>query len=451
MHRGQFAVLVWTVSGLIAQQPPLTPIVPLSIDPHTVAAGTTSGLPAVITTDGSGATISVIAQLELRPMGSSGQYRVTGAALLMGNPRPQLFDGTLDLSVTPPAWSPGSSVQQLNVANKVHFQLSMSPDGLVAVWDVYNGVTSADYPALPPGSHYAFVCARPSTVVPFRAGAVRAMFTNRPPSSFPWTDSHLGDAPQLPSGKYELFYSDATLGGQGDLWRGEVDPSTGTVTPVVIVRTKPSTGITYYHSPQDLRDSAGRVRALAFGQSPAATANSDILCARNGADTGTPYVVMDGAVALPPPLSSAAPIWFSNGTIVGGSITFGVYTTTQVDPHRAEYVLLTDANVRSGEPLVAFAPIRPAAPAPAFLSWVAISTALLPAPVPTPWGLLLVDPTYLVAITGPMVHDNLTGRAELSFGAYTPTWPTTTWPMQTVTLDLTTAALWFGNAADFTF
>jgi hypothetical protein len=439
---------VLSAPALLAQQPMQPPITPLQVNPDTA--------PAVITTAPGAIPVNKVAQLELRPQGTTGIYRATCSLVLATGTRPQLVSGTLNLGVVPPVWTPNADVAALNVPNTSHFQLSMSPDGLVVVWDNYTGVTATAFPNLPTGPHYAFVCARPSTTVPFSPASVQAMFVNRPPAGFYWTDMHLGDAPPL-GGLYELFYSDATLGGPGDIIRAQVNPTTGVVSGASVVVTKPAS-VVYYHSPYDLRDSQGRLRALTFGQSLSTGANSDILWTRNATNNGIAYMVMDGSLPLPAPSSAPPDIWFSNGTTNGGTFTYGTYTTTQVEPYMVEHTLLVDSNVRPiafgglGQPVAAYAPIRPANGAvPSFLSWFGVSTALAPGPIALPGingSLLLAQPA--LGVIGFAPHDNHTGLFEWTFAPYTPFWPPTTFPMQMITLDLATNQLTFSNVADFT-
>jgi hypothetical protein len=150
--------------------------------------------------------------------------------------------------------------------------------------------------------------------------------------------------------------------------------------------------------------------------------------------------------------------WFSNGTTNGGSFRYGVYSNpqnAQLPVHKVEHVLLADSNVRSGQSVACYAPIRPAAaPAPSFLSWFGISTSLAPSPIPLPGisGLLLIEQSGLVApLFGLIPHDACTGLGEWTFPPYSPTWPPTTYPMQMITLELTNLRLTLSNVADFTF
>jgi hypothetical protein len=118
-----------------------------------------------------------------------------------------------------------------------------------------------------------------------------------------------------------------------------------------------------------------------------------------------------------------------------------------------EHTLLADSNVRIGQTVAAYAPIRPAGPAPPFVSSFAVTAQLAPVGIPVPGidGMLLLDlSTLFTDPFGLSMHNNFTGLAERSFGNYPLLWPQMTFPMQMVTLDVSNGRLIFSNVADFT-
>src|SRR5262245_3906126 len=112
----------------------------------------------VLNIDGAGNTISKIEQCEVRSVGN-GNYRIAAAVHLLDLSTNQptadstLITGNLNLSVSPPVWTPNLDVAALSLPGTSvdEYQLSISADGLTAVWDRYD--------PLPPNT---FCCQRSS-------------------------------------------------------------------------------------------------------------------------------------------------------------------------------------------------------------------------------------------------------------------------------------------------
>ena len=402
-------------------------ITPLGPDP-------TVGL-SRIATNFAGLAVQRIDQIELQPDipgGVAGVYRVCCTVSISGFPDTDLLTGFLDLRLAPPVWTPTNEVDQLSTANGTmptqiqdDFQLSMSPDGLVVTWD--------NYRTGPVAGFFTFVCRRASTGVPFQRANALAITT----LTGIWHDCSLG--PPLGNGRYELFFSDAVLGASPapprDIMRGELDPATGIVFNVSLVKTRPA-GMSAAHSPGVLRDSTGVARALTFGQlNPSGTA-SDMLWTTNMVDTGATFMIANSA------LSNMS--WFSNGCTNGGSFRFGGPFPA---PFIAEHTILADTIPIPGPVRIAgWAPIRPAALHPVFLSAVAIGNPLPPFPLPPVLEPIGIAPS--IGITPLGFHDRFTGLAEWAF-TVPPSLYLPGLVAQMITIDLSTNALHASNLATF--
>lgn len=428
--------------GVVGAQGPTTAFGPLALDPRTSPAIIATGAPPALQ------QVLVVPQIELRPIGATGRYRVACVAVLAASGgRPRLLTGTLDLGVSPPVWTPNADVEKLNVISVPNsaFQLTMSDDGLVVMWDNYRaaGVTYSNVPV----AANTFVCKRASTAVAFDEADVRAVFVGRPVGGLPWSDPRLVGASG--NGRYQILFGDAALGGSGQLVRAEIDPTTGQVSGWTELGFKPSAGIDYFHSPNDLRDSTGAIRALVYGIAPSGAAHSSILFSRRPSGDAARYTLIDGAVepAVPGPTS-----WFSNGCAIGGTMLYGAWSNplgTQIHPHSIDYVLLPDADLTAGQSIAVFAPIRPAnGGSPVHLTWFALGPAAAPSPIPLPpsLGSLLLDPFTAVVHSTPAIHDPYTGLAEWSFPGL-PLLGVSTM-MQTITFDLGSGVSLLGNAAE---
>lgn len=383
--------------------------------------------PTVINLGPIGQTVSRIDQIAMLPSSpASSSYYVCCTVWYGSTPTDtSLLTGTLDLGVTPPVWTPDNSVASLNMAATVtrqdEFALTMSTDRLVIVWDNYAGAT---YPPNVTTTAYTFVCTRSSPTAPFLASNVQAVT----PMTGGWSDAHLG-AP-LGNGSYELYFSDPIF--SNDIMCGALDPATGAVTAPVLVKSR-SAGSLAAHSPCVLRDSQGRARALSFGEVAPAYAYSSMLWTSNMVDAGTTVTLADGSPSS----------WYSNGTSNGGTLRYGGPLS---GPHKVEVTLLADTIPRTGAVTIpGWAPLRPAASAPQFLSWVIVGFSTTTLPIPNIPEALEVLPDVILGFA---IHDRFTGLAE---------WPLTVPaglvlpPLftQMLTYDVQAATMHFSNLAKF--
>lgn len=425
MHR--FACLL-SVSALgaaaLAQTSPgvITPLVPYNANDL--------GAAVINSTVVSGEIINVLEQLELRSLGG-GVYRCTVTAITNQGGGSKLVTGLLNLATTPPGWTPLNDLELLNTpgASTDEFQCSISQDGLICVWDNYLGYT---YPNTVLGS--TFICRRTSTSVQFNPNDVRVIIGV--PSG--GVDPHIGE--ELPNGNVVVYFFDIN----GDISKGEVDPGTGTLTnqslAVAAGGSNPNQipgTVVFCHSPTVQRDGGGKARGLTYSEYISGSL-SDGLWTTNVNNTGNRWCIAQRTI-------NNTNYWFANPAVMGGTWAWATAAAGYGDPSRFEGVAVVDADIRGGGRLTAYAPIRPAAALPAYISAVGIGLAgptLPPYQIPGVSGQILV---YPVAILSPLFHDNQTGIGEAIFAPYTPF--NAQYQMQVVTLDTTANTIIAGNVA----
>src|SRR5262245_41799668 len=293
----------------------------------------------VINVDGNGTPVSKIQQCEVRSLGG-GLYRIAAAVQLLDPSTSQptsdstLITGTLVLSSSPPAWFPNNDVVALSVTGTTidEYQLSISSNGLIAVWDRYGTAPNS------------FCCTRASTAVPFSSANTRVI-TNVATGG---VDPHIGE--ELPNGHVTLFHI-GPASSANSIVKGDLDPATGTLGATTMVAPYAGAGAGgFNHSPFVFRDGSGKARALAYSEFPASgPQHSNAFFTEGVNNDGTPEMILDGAPASR---------WFNNPGLVGG--TWHYSTSAQTEPQMQEVTVLANADLTSGSgSVVAWAPVRP--------------------------------------------------------------------------------------------
>jgi hypothetical protein len=387
-----------------------------------------------INNDGVGNTIVKFQQCEVRSLGA-GLYRICATVHFAATPATcSLITGTLDMTVSPPVWAPSQDVAAFNQTGTGvdEYQLSMSQDGLNAVWDRYVATTYPNSGA----AAYTFVCHRNSTAVPFNINDIRAVTG----VGIGGVDPHIGE--ELPNGHVILYHIDFLVT-NNQIVKADLDPVTGVLGPVstVVSYTGPlPTG--FNHSPFVHRDSTGAARALNFSTNVAAGA-SHAYFTEGVNDDGTPEKILDGQI----PLAR----WFNNPGLVGGSWH---YTTSGVtEPQLQEVTMVANTTLVGGNGRIAsWAPARPLPGSGTFISVIGIgidvgSLSLPPYQIPPVINDFWIYPT--LGVTDIRIHDPYNGRAEWVFNN-TPLFNMTL-TMQMVTLDTLNSQIHASNTALFNF
>lgn len=412
-------------------------------------AGTQGNNPIVNTTrinvDEAGNTITKIEQFEARHLGG-GLYRCAATVVISiggtAQPDTKLVSGTLNLAVTPPVWAANSDVVAFNQAGTSpdEFQLSISQDGLTAVWDRYPANTT--YPAS--ATHGAagtvavnfvaqsWMCTRGSTAVAFAGADIRPIGG----AGAGGIDPHIAEE----SGNNITIYHIDFVNATPDIVTGTFNKTLASPTvagTVSVVATHAATAATFSHSPTAMRDSTGKARALIFSEyKSAGGTHSDGFFQEGVLPSAQRYEIMDGAG---PPLR-----WHNNPGTIGG--TFHYCTSGQTEPNLLEVIALANADLSSGSGrIVAFAPVRPSVPF-AFISAVAIGTAA-PAGYPIP---PVIDPIWIfpgLGILDIRFHNSQDGLAEWNFTSVPAGFGPGPWVMQVVSLDIATGQVRAGNDA----
>jgi hypothetical protein len=392
---------------------------------------------SIINVDGNGATITKIQQCEVRSVGG-GNYRIAATVQLLDpatnqtTPDSTLITGNLNLSVSPPVWTPNLDVAALSRPGTSvdEYQLSISADGLTAVWDRYD--------PQPPNT---FCCRRSSTSVPFsnlNTQVVQGVGTGG-------VDPHIGE--ELPNGHvmlYHIFASALNNFASAPIAKADLDPVTGALGTPTVVATYTGAGVNgFNHSPFVFRDSAGKARAVAWSENPASgPQHSNAFFSEGVNDDGTPEIILDGT-----PTST----WFNNPGLVGG--TWHYCTSARTEPQLQEVTLLANADLTSGSgSVVAWAPVRPQPGAAPFFSIVIAgidvrSVSAPPYQVPPINGDIWVFVT--LGDTGIQMHDMNSGIAEWHFSGLTPLH--STWALQLVSMDLSNQLILASNTARLDF
>lgn len=422
-------------SSVMAQTPPATISAPVS---HNYAD---LGI-ARFDQDASGNLIGSIEQIELRHI-AAGVYRVVLTVLfnppLGGVNDAHLVAGTADLTIPaspgPGAdWVPDTTVAALNTqgTSTDEFQGSLSSDGLVFVWDNYTGAT---YPNVPVNAT-SFIAKRPSTAADFTTSQVFAL------GGVPGggCDPHIGE--ELANGNVIVYHLDAN----GDISKGEVDPTTGTMVSSSLVAAKRPTvppvnaTVGFNHSPFVQRDSTGAARGLVYSeyvQTAGNPSNGMYVSAVDG--TASPVVIADAVTDPNTP-------WYANPAVLGGSVFWATATSTYLDPTRGEYLMLPKANLSSGSGrIAAYAPVEPSNPARVFISAIGIGTPAPPYAIPPVQDPIVIFPSF--GVLDIRFHNAQTGLAEWVFPAV-PSFGGATFKMQLVALDGLNNAVRAGNDAD---
>jgi hypothetical protein len=429
MHKTTSAALATAVAALnLCAQGPVNIIAPAS-SPDPVVNTT------VITDDGAGHLVSKIQQCEVRSIGA-GQYRVA-ASVQFWDPthtstlsETNLITGTLVLVTSPPIWAPNQDVAALNQTSTTvdEYQLSISSDGLNAVWDSY-------VPRTYPNSGAAsttFCCHRASTAVPFAAANVRAITG----VGAGGVDPHIGE--ELANGHVILYHIDFVFTGNA-IVKGDLDPATGILGPTTTAAQYNAPGAGFNHSPFVHRDSSGKARAMNYSEYPATTPQNSSAFFTEGVDNdGTPERVVDGGALLH---------WFNNPGLVGGSWHYS--TSAQSEPWSQEVTMIANSDLTSGSgSIVAWSPVRPVTGSGVFISVVGIgidvtSVGAPPYQLPPVMNDIWIFPN--VGVLPIAFHDQYNGIAE---------WPLTgvpalnlTFAMQLVTFDGATGNIMASNTS----
>jgi hypothetical protein len=391
----------------------------------------------VINVDGAGNTIVKIEQCEVRSVGL-GNYRIAAAVhtLDLATNQPtadtSLITGNLNLGVSPPVWTPNNDAAALSLPGTSvdEYQLSISVDGLTAVWD--------RYAALAPNT---FCCRRSSTTVPFSSANTRAV-TNVGAGG---VDPHIGE--ELSNGHVILYHILVSLlngSASAPLARADLDPVTGTLGATTVVASYFGAGVNgFNHSPFVFRDAAGKARAIAYSEFPASgPQHSNAIFSQGVNDDGTPEVILDGG-----PTST----WFNNPGLVGG--TWHYCTSAQTQPQQQEVTILANADLTSGSgSVVAWAPARPQPGAAPFFSIVIAgidvrSVSAPPYQVPPINGDIWVFAT--LGDTGIQMHDLYSGKVEWQFSGLTPIH--SIWSLQLFSIDLSNNLILASNQSRLDF
>jgi len=372
---------------------------------------------SIINVDGAGTTISTIQQCEVRSVGG-GNYRIAATVQLLDTSTNQpsndftLITGNLNLGVSPPVWTPNLDVAALALpGTRDEYQLSLSSNGLIAVWDRYG--------ATPPNT---FCCTRGSTAVPFSSANTRVV-TNVAAGG---VDPHIGE--ELTNGHVTLFHI-GPAASANSIVRGDLDPATGTLGPTTLVAAYAGAGATgFNHSPFVFRDTAGKARALAYSEFPASgPQHSNAIFAEGVNNDGTPEVILDGGPASR---------WFNNPGLVGG--TWHYSTSAQTEPQLQEVTILANADLTSGSgSVVAWAPARPLSGSLPFFSIVIAGidvTTLSQPPYQVPPILGDIWVFITLGDTGIQMHDPYSGLVEWHFSGLSPV--NQVWSIQLISMDL---------------
>lgn len=388
-------------------------------------------------------TIAAIEQFELRHIGG-GLYRTVVTAVFTGGVDSSLVSGTINYNTNPPTWTPNNDVFALNTTAGAtdEFQGSMSADGLVIVWDNYQGTS---YPNTV--NTTSFVCRRASTSVAFNPNDVRAIVG----VAAGGVDPHIGE--ELPNGNVVLYYID--FNGFGDIFKGELDPATGILSNTSIagaMRASPTSqgqSLLFAHSPFAQRDSTGKARALTYSEASLSSGqHSDALWrpgVNNNLEPTSPASTTAKVIAQGFPTATQGATWYANPSVNGGTWNFATAQAGYGDPTMVEACAVANTDVSTGTGrIVAFAPISPYNPARVFISAVGIGSTAPGYNVPPVADPITIFPT--VGLTPIVFHDARTGLAEWVFnipgtgfgGPYT---------IQLITLDGANSTFRAGNNA----
>jgi hypothetical protein len=388
----------------------------------------------IINNDGIGGTITALQQCEVRSIGG-GLYRVAATATLAATPTEStLVTGTLVLTGAVPVWIPNQDVAAFNmVGNTVdEYQLSISEDGLTAVWDRY---VATSYPNSGAAAN-SFCCRRASTAVPFDINDIRAIAG----VGAGGVDPHIGE--ELANGHVTLFHIDFVTTNNA-IVKGDLDPVTGVLGPVSTAASYAPAAAGFNHSPFVHRDSTGAARALNYSEYPVTPAGVSSAWFTEGVnDDGSPEMIVDGAPSVN---------WINNPGLIGG--TWHYCSSGATEPRLQEVTMIAnttrDANGIMRVP--AWAPVRPQAGTGAFLSVVGLGENVgisgnLPYALPP-----VINDLHVFLTVGYLdlrIHDPYTGLAEWAF--LTPHF-NLTFEMQLVTLDTASLTIMASNTAQMNF
>jgi len=341
-------------------------------------------------------------------------------------PEASLLTGNLNLGVSPPVWTPNQDVAAFNLTGTTvdEYQLSISQDGLTAVWDRYQATT---YPNNATGN--SFCCRRASTAVPFAGASICAISG----VGAGGVDPHIGE--ELTNGHVILYHIDF-LSTTPNIVKGDLNPLTGALGPTTVVAAWTAAG-GFNHSPFVMRDSTGKARALCYSEYPGLPQHSNVYFSEGVDNDGTPEVIIDGLVP--------APEWYNNPGLVGG--TWHYCTSGRTEPQLQEVSMLANCDLTSGSGrIVAWAPVRPLPGSGVYISIVGIGQMVPPGleyQVPPVLGNLHILLT--VGITPIAFHDQYGGGAEWLFSNVPPLF--TTFDMQLITLDSAAGTISASNTA----
>jgi hypothetical protein len=427
-----------SLSAALAAQAPVGVVSPWS-------SATPGNNPIVNTTvinlDEAGNPILEIDQFEARHIGG-GIYRcaATIGISIGGTAQPdlKLITGSLNLSGATPVWTPNADVVAFNQAGSGadEFQISLSSDGLTAVWDRYTAGTT--YPAS--STHGAsgtvavnatsntWMCTRTSTSVAFAGADIRPIGG----VGAGGVDPHIAEE----NGNIITLYHIDFVGPTPDIIKGTFDKTS--TTPSVagttsVVATHAGTASTFSHSPTAMRDSTGKARSLVFSEYKSSGGTfSDAFFQEGVVPSAERQEILDGQG---PPL-----FWHNNPCTIGG--TFHYCTSGQSEPNLLEVTALANATLTGGGRIVAFAPVRPNGGG-TFISAIGIGTpAGFGYPIPPVVGDIWIFPS--LGVLDIRFHNAQTGLAEWVFGAVPPMG---TLAMQVVTLDTAAGLIRAGNDA----
>lgn len=425
MHKLVLATV--SLSAAVAAQAPVGVVSPWS-------SATPGNNPIVNTTvvnlDEVGNVIVGIDQFEARHIGG-GIYRCAATIEITGATDTKLIIGSLNLSGAAPVWTPSADAAALNQAGTGadEFQLSLSADGLTAVWDRYTASTvyacSATHPAV---VGQTWMCTRASTAVPFACADIKPIGG----VGTGGVDPHIAEE----SGNLITLYHIDFAGATPDIIKGTFDKTAASPTvagTISVVATHAATPTTFSHSPTAMRDSTGKARSLVFSEYKSSGGTfSDGFFQEGVVASAERQEILDGQG---PPL-----VWHNNPATIGG--TFHYCTSGQTEPNRLEVCALANATLTGGGRIVAFAPARPNGGG-TFISAVGIGTpAGFGYPVPPVVGDIWIFPS--LGILDIRFHNAQTGLAEWVFG---PVPPLGTLAMQLVTLDTAANVIRAGNDA----
>lgn len=359
----------------------------------------------VISADGNNQAIAAIEQIEMRHLGAGIYRTIVTADWGSLAPDASLVMGTINMTTNPPTWTadPVANLAQINVTGTAtdEFAGSVSDDGLVLVWDNYQGVAAPTYPNVA-ATAYSFVCVRANLASAWSAANVRAVQG----VAIGGVDTKLGR--RLANGNYEFFFIDFIA--TNDIFRGELDPNTGALTNTArVVNNLGQTGFGFSHSPEPMRDTTGASRATCYSEyvNNAGQRSDGIWTPDINAGTGAPRKIADGAASTPL-------AWIANPSANGGTINWATAVGGYGNPSQLEATFLANADLTSGSGRVAaFAPIRPRQNS-AFISVVALGApANPPYQIPGVQGNIEVFPT--VGVLDFRIHDPFLGTAEWVF------------------------------------